>query len=259
MRKPEYTYPRLYNDVAVLELGRRVEYNYEKFGDTPSCIDKGKIASKIGKIATVQGYGLTETGTKGRLLETNVTVISNSDCKTQLQGNTTENIIAQKKIIKALPIGLEYGLMCARGIYKPEENIFSGACKGDSGGPLTIVDEGRTKLVGIVSGGIDCGRGFPGWYTRVEYFKDWIRCIIDQSIRFNNVYYKVEEVCNKLERSPKKVPICEEVIQEPDAALFDLRTVGLTAEDACEAYNTGAIIKQPQPVDQPDDSEIFDS
>jgi len=251
-KHPEYKYPRLYNDVAVLELGRRVEYNYEKFGDTPSCLDKG--ISKIGKIATVQGYGLTETGTKGSLLETNVTVISNSDCKTQLQGNTTEDIVARKKIFKALPIGLEYGLMCAQGIYKPEEDIFSGACKGDSGGPLTIVDEGRTKLVGIVSGGIDCGKGFPGWYTRVEYFKDWIRCIIDQSIRFDNVYYKVEEVCNKLERSPKKLPICEEVIQEADAALFDLRTLGLTPEDACEAYNTGVIIPEKQPVD-----EIFGS
>jgi len=252
-KHPEYKYPQLYNDVAVLELGRRVEYDYEKFGDTPSCLDKG--INKIGKIATVQGYGLTEEGTKGILLETNVTVISNPECKTQLQGNMSEDIIAQKKILKALPIGLEYGLMCAQGIFKPEEGIFSGACKGDSGGPLTIVDEGRTKLVGIVSGGIDCGKGFPGWYTRVEYFKDWIQCIIDQSIRFDNVYYKVEEVCNKQERSPKKLPICEEVVQELDAALFDLRTLGLTPEDACEAYNTGVII----PEEEPDDYDIFAS
>ena len=77
---------------------------------------------------------------------------------------------------------------------------------------------------------------------------------MDQSVRFDNEEKKVEEVCNKLERSPKKLPICEEVIQEADAALFDLRTLGLTPEDACDAYNTGVIIPEKQPVD-----EIFGS
>ena len=29
-RHPDYRYPRLYNDVAVLELGRRIEYDFER-------------------------------------------------------------------------------------------------------------------------------------------------------------------------------------------------------------------------------------
>ena len=29
-RHPDYRYPRLYNDVAVLELGRRIEYNFKR-------------------------------------------------------------------------------------------------------------------------------------------------------------------------------------------------------------------------------------
>ena len=72
---PGYRYgSTLYDDVAVLELGRRVEYGFGKFGDTPTCMDQG-LFEKEGRLATVQGFGVTENGTKGALLEANVTVI----------------------------------------------------------------------------------------------------------------------------------------------------------------------------------------
>jgi len=45
------------------------------------------------------------------------------------------------------------------------------ACQMDSGGPA--VKDG--KLVGIVSFGIGCGLpDYPGVYTEVSYFLDWI-------------------------------------------------------------------------------------
>jgi len=89
-RHPAYKFPRLYNDVAVLELGRRIEYNFKRFGDTPICIDQG--LKKEGKIATVQGFGQTESGTRGDLLEANVTVISNQRCKDIFQTNLTRAV-----------------------------------------------------------------------------------------------------------------------------------------------------------------------
>ena len=46
---PLYRYPAHYNNIAVLELGRRIEYDINKFGDSPVCIDKEgqELADKI--------------------------------------------------------------------------------------------------------------------------------------------------------------------------------------------------------------------
>ena len=54
-----------------------------------------------------------------------------------------------------------------QGIYQENGGYFSGACRGDDGGPLTVVANGQNTLVGIVSGGLGCGNGIPNWYTRL--------------------------------------------------------------------------------------------
>lgn len=50
------------------------------------------------------------------------------------------------------------------------------ACQGDSGGPLTRGEgPGKRTLVGIVANGKGCAAGYPGIYTRVSYYEDWIK------------------------------------------------------------------------------------
>eukprot|EP00092_Neocalanus_flemingeri_P070336 GFUD01086316.1.p1 GENE.GFUD01086316.1~~GFUD01086316.1.p1 ORF type:complete len:596 (-),score=125.76 GFUD01086316.1:106-1893(-) len=198
---PLYKNPNLYNDIAMVELGRRVEYDYESYGDSPICLDQGVAVE--GKIGTVQGYGLTVDGTRGKLVEANVTIISNNQCKEQLDFNTTNNHVARKQIYQALPQGLNYGLMCTHG-EKNEEGVYPGPCKGDAGGPLIILDENqRSTLVGIVSGGIGCGLQYPSWYTKVDLYTKWIHCIIETS-KTMTIKQDIEETCLKQTEKLKK-------------------------------------------------------
>ena len=40
-KHPLYKYKEAYNDVSLIELGRRIAYDYDNFGDTPTCVDLG--------------------------------------------------------------------------------------------------------------------------------------------------------------------------------------------------------------------------
>ncbi|XP_070554605.1 trypsin I-P1-like [Ptychodera flava] len=104
-----------------------------------------------------------------------------------LSGNVaTYADVLQEALVPLLPFdlcnhsysgGLSDNMMCA--------GYFSGgidACQGDSGGPLVCMhgssqeDPGRWYLVGVVSWGIDCAaEGYPGVYTVVKNYFDWIR------------------------------------------------------------------------------------
>lgn len=56
----------------------------------------------------------------------------------------------------------------------------SDTCEGDSGGPLQIYEIGKSlsTLVGVTSTGILCGSKYPGIYTRVSSYIDWIESIV---------------------------------------------------------------------------------
>jgi len=201
--------------------------DWDLYGDTPSCIDQG-LFQKEGKLATIQGYGLTENGTRGDLLETNVTIISNELCKEYLEFNTTKNPESKGKIKKALPQGLNYGLLCAQG-EMTDTGDFKGSCKGDSGGPLTVRNpEDRTTLVGIVSGGVGCGKGYPGWYTRVDFFASWIQCIIQTSRTTLGQGKSQKEVEASCEARIEKPKTCSEISVD-DILFGDLRS----GDDEC--------------------------
>ena len=50
-------------------------------------------------------------------------------------------------------------------------------CEGDSGGPMLSLerDGSRWSIIGITSFGVDCAdTRFPGVYTRVDKYLDWI-------------------------------------------------------------------------------------
>lgn len=63
--------------------------------------------------------------------------------------------------------GISKGQFCA-GL----DNGGKDACQGDSGGPFVV----NGRLSGIISWGNGCGRkGYPGVYTEIAFYRDWIR------------------------------------------------------------------------------------
>ena len=59
---------------------------------------------------------------------------------------------------------------------RPVTSAGKDACQGDSGGPLICDINDTATLMGVVSWGIKCNQeGFPGVYSNVIYFHDWIQ------------------------------------------------------------------------------------
>lgn len=106
------------------------------------------------------GWGATELGPRSMtLLQAKLPLVSNEQCKETYKRIST----------------IWHKQMCAGG------QSMVDSCLGDSGGPLQApgIYRGntiRTIQYGIVSYGLrQCGTaGFPGIYTKVSYYMDWI-------------------------------------------------------------------------------------
>ena len=66
-----------------------------------------------------QGYGKTEDGTNGILLETNVTVITIDECREILRHNSSSQYVS-KLLSKSIPFGLNDQFLCTQGEQKEE-------------------------------------------------------------------------------------------------------------------------------------------
>jgi len=90
--------------------------------------------------------------------------------------------------------------ICAIGFQNTTTGVFSGACKGDSGGPLYVDENGIKKLIGIVSGGVGCGKGYPGWNTNISHYIPWLECmnnVIQNNKRLDLVYEQCQDIPEK--------------------------------------------------------------
>ncbi|XP_058451247.1 proclotting enzyme isoform X4 [Malaya genurostris] len=152
---PKFSRVGFYNDIAILVLDRPVRKSKYVI---PVCTPKANLPSKermAGRRATVVGWGTTYYGGKESTKQQQATlpVWRNEDCNHAYFQPITDNFLCA---------GFSEG-----GV---------DACQGDSGGPLMMLVEARWTQVGVVSFGNKCGEpGYPGVYTRVSEYMQWIR------------------------------------------------------------------------------------
>ena len=169
---PDYNDDTLENDIALIFLPVGQLADYAKPNNDPH-------VPAVPNPMTVMGWGATafRGEPSDTLLETTVNYVSNEECKEAYADITVQ-------------FGLEItdDMMCG---YKR----YTDACQGDSGGPMFLGKEGeigdRPTQVGIVSWGEECALpGYPGVYTRVSYFAEWIKETV-----CSRPEYRTKELC----------------------------------------------------------------
>ncbi|KAF6199950.1 hypothetical protein GE061_006248 [Apolygus lucorum] len=153
--KPETFSVHPHHDIAIVRLETPVTFN--KF-IRPICLPaKPELRTRNyeKKFPLVAGWGDTShKGPKSKaLLEVQLPVVEHGTC-----------IDTYRK----MRVNVTQDQLCAGGKDKD-------SCTGDSGGPLMFPQSGKFYLIGIVSFGIGCAEpGWPGVYTRVTNYVDWI-------------------------------------------------------------------------------------
>ncbi|ROT80312.1 Proclotting enzyme [Penaeus vannamei] len=153
---PDYNFLSNYFDIAVIELRDKVEFNSAV---QPYCLPASPEALD-GLTCTVSGWGSRPNEFASTLLVSlDVEVKSLAECNDLY--SAAEDVFRVK-----YPQGLDATLLCAGG---------GSGRDGDSGGPLLLDVDGLETEVGVVSAGLGCGDPrFPGIYTRVDAFLDWL-------------------------------------------------------------------------------------
>ncbi|XP_037032969.1 chymotrypsin-2-like isoform X2 [Bradysia coprophila] len=133
------------NDIALVKVKVPIQFNENVL---PIELDDKEVPDNA--VVQLTGWGRMQARgtTPNKLQGVDLTVLAFDECKKTVVGDV-----------------LIDGHMCTKGV------MGIGACKGDSGGPLTY----GKKLVGIVSFGIPCGIGNPDVYSKVSYYFDWIK------------------------------------------------------------------------------------
>lgn len=149
------------NDIALLKLKGNFTFN-SNVAIIPLLTKVEENAGKLdhGTNAYVSGWGaLDEEGANypDTLMGVAVKIVANDTAKA---GDYPELIHSH--------------VVAGKGIGKD-------ACYGDSGGPLTIEDNGVTKLTGLVSYGLGCGTNY-GIYCRVSAYENWIDNIMNDRV-----------------------------------------------------------------------------
>ncbi|OWF35779.1 Tryptase [Mizuhopecten yessoensis] len=161
----------LLQDIALLKLDRpAILSDYVN----PVCLNVLTSRFPPGSVCVTAGWGQNTQDGKGvRLpLHAQLPIIPPADCDAKYdalpEGHMMKNFVS-----------IDDSVLCAA-----TESSQTGrdSCQGDSGGPLFCKDGDHWVQAGIVSIGLGCANpDFPGIYTRISSFINWINTTLVQN------------------------------------------------------------------------------
>ncbi|XP_014277408.1 venom protease [Halyomorpha halys] len=155
---PGYSLTTKLDDIGLVKLQQSAQFNrYIQPICLPNPADM-RSESFVRYYPFVAGWGATSEGrgaASKKLLQIQVPVTDNESCDKVYTPKGAR--ILSKQLCAGYPNG------------------GKDACQGDSGGPLMLPKGNVYYLIGVVSFGYGCAQaGFPGVYTRVTSYLDWI-------------------------------------------------------------------------------------
>ncbi|XP_057369715.1 trypsin-1-like [Daphnia carinata] len=158
---PDFDTNTFFSDIALIYLTTPLDLSVPsaKAVNLPPPVTE--FDPPAGTITTVSGWGKTSSGgsISNVLLSVDVPIVADADCNAAYAGPFDPNPV--------LP-----SMLCAGG-----QPGGVDSCQGDSGGPLFTGTGADVVQHGIVSWGRASGcalADYPGVYTQVSYFLDWI-------------------------------------------------------------------------------------
>lgn len=135
------------NDIALLKTKDRII-----FSDLVKPIPIRSSFVEGGVLATSSGWGFKNYPGKAteKLQAVSIKTLSNEECYKDTEEKNR--------------VFIQDSVLCT------SSEKGQGVCKGDSGGPLVVEGE----LVGVVSWGSPCARGYPDVFTRLSEFTKWM-------------------------------------------------------------------------------------
>lgn len=158
---PEYVKQFVYHDIGLLKLKDIVKFN---INIRPICLstDTTKQHDHIWAI----GWGKEKNSSyDGVLQKLQLPLVTTDNCKKTYNPKRT----------RRLPQGLNKNILC----YGAVKGVDT--CPGASGGPVQVVRRDvfcSYTLVGITSAGVRCTQGYPGLFTKVAEYLDWIETLV---------------------------------------------------------------------------------
>jgi len=149
------------NDLSLLKVSPKIQFNKMI---RPVCAPDPTVSYEYSK-CIVSGWGLTydaDHNVAQILQYTALNVTDNRYCNKRYKTFFQQDSSITDKLI------------CST---SNRDDKLRDSCNGDSGGPLVVKDtqSGLFHLIGVVSWGMSkCADGYPGVYSRVTSFQDWI-------------------------------------------------------------------------------------